>query len=150
MTLLAYLFILAFFPVAYRLRGSGLIGNFKGYLAWSATVWVGVFMLTVNPLAASLSALGAFAGKWIGHSEYYQVRTFSQFAMMTAIHCSRFILLTLYALSPVTIVTVGVSCAFANAVACYFYDKKIISDMLKYAEPAIGFFFGVGLIMVIK
>jgi len=75
MPLLAYQFLLTFFPVVYRLRGSGVIGNLGGYAAWAATVFTGVFLLTLNPVIAALSAFGSFCGKWIGHSKFYQVRS---------------------------------------------------------------------------
>lgn len=115
---------------AYRLRGSGLIGNLFGWLAWAGLVAL---------LAGPMAGLGAFAGKFFSHGKVYMCRTVQDALTFFAISFTRCCLI-----AP----DVGLSLAASAAiVAAYWASGKLadngkLSDPLYLAEPVAGMTYG--------
>lgn len=127
--------------LAYRLRGSGLIGTFGGRLAWSTAVILSFLLLGAPFVVAATAGALAFAGMWFSHSKVYRINNAQDASAMCAVHLARMCLVTL--LTPtVLVIPAALLATAAHALARHLEDKRISTDMLRTAEPMVGAVYG--------
>jgi len=142
------LLILPALAYAYRLRGSGLIGNTLGWIAWAVAVFAACLWIGLPLLTAALCAAGAWAGKLISHSIVYRLDKKSTGAWWS-ICFARTALMTA-PLNPAVwqLALVAFAMLAANYLSRKAQDVGLNNDMLKLAEPLQGLWFGVALLLI--